>query len=114
MSVCLAEIDCGAAQARAELLFLAKLLIKLGDGIDPIPNGALALGCSDILHPPAGRAGDFIRLDKVSIEAVEFLAALRVRAMKAVEHLIEIAAGHRAGLPCAEESHAASAGESSQ
>jgi hypothetical protein len=93
--VCLEEIDCGSSQAQAELLFLAELLLQLGDSIDPATDITGAFGFSDIYRSPACETYDFIRLNKVSVSLVKDLAALRIRALKGVRDLVEIVNGHR-------------------
>jgi hypothetical protein len=100
---CLAEIDCGSAQARHELFFLAALFIELGDGIDPRTDLSGTLGFSDVYRCPAFGADNFIRLEKASIGLMKDLATLRLRALKRVRHLIEIA-GH-GGSPDESLSH---------
>ena len=90
---CLAEIDCGSSQARAELLFMVELLIQLGDRIEPRVDFSGSLGFSDVYRCSACGTDDFIRLNKASVGLLESLAALRVRALKRVAHYVEMA-GH--------------------
>ena len=53
---CLAEIDCGSSQARAELLFMVELLIQLGDRIEPRVDFSGSLGFRmSIVVPHAGQ-----------------------------------------------------------
>ena len=49
---CLAEIDCGSSQARAELLFMVELLIQLGHRIEPRADFSGSLWISDVLTVP--------------------------------------------------------------
>lgn len=91
---CLAEIDCGAARARAELLFLAELLFQLGHSINPRTDISGPLGFSDVFRCPACRTGDYIQLSKISVTCEKDLAALRLRALEGVRHVIEIINRH--------------------
>jgi len=91
---CLGEIDCGASQARAELLFLVSLLVELGDCIEPQTDITGALGFSDVYRCPAMGADDFINLAKPSVGLHETLAALRTRALKLVAQFSKVARTH--------------------
>jgi hypothetical protein len=91
---CIAEIDAGSAEAQKELLFLAELLLQLRDRIDPRTDISGSFGFSDIYRCPTCRAGDFIRLNKVSVSLIKDLAAFRVRALERVRHLIEVVDRH--------------------
>lgn len=89
---CLGEIDAGAGTARDELRFqlaLDTLLSKILSDGEPIPNIAGAFGGSERYSNPAFLAGDFLDVYKPTKDHLELVAALRARALKRVEHLIE-------------------------
>jgi len=94
--VCLGEIDCGASQARVELLFLVSLLVESGDDIDPRTYIPGTLGFTDVYRCPAMGADDFIQLSKPSVSFIEGLATLRIRALKRVADLIKPPGAHDA------------------
>ena len=90
---CVGTIDCGASQARAELLFLVDLLIQLGDRVEPASDLSGTLGFTDIYRCPALGADNFIKLAKASVGLLDDIAALRARARDLVRHRVEMA-GH--------------------
>jgi len=67
------KIDCGAFQARAELLFFVSLLV----------------GFTDVYRFSAVGTDNFIQLSKPSVSFIEGLATLRIRALKRVADLIK-------------------------
>jgi hypothetical protein len=91
---CVGTIDCGSSQARAELLFLVDLLIHLGDRVDPASDLSGTLGFTDIFRCPAEGTDNFIKVEKASVGVMRDLAALRIRALERVRHLVEMADGH--------------------
>jgi hypothetical protein len=91
--VCIDEIDAGASQAQAELLFLLGL-IELVKSVDPRANRVRAsgtLGFTDIYRSPAFGADHFIRLSNPSVRLMEDIAALRVLAFELVGYAVETA-----------------------
>src|SRR5690349_4771742 len=91
---CLGTIESGSARARDELLFLVRLNVELGGGVEPFPQLSGCLGFSDVYRCPAFGAGDFLILDKASEDLLETLAALRARALELIEKKVEMASGH--------------------
>lgn len=91
---CIGEINAGADRARAELLFLVRLLVQLGDRVEPQTEFTGTLGLTDVYRNSAFRADDFIRVEKPSISLLEDIAALRIRALKRVRQSVEIATSH--------------------
>jgi len=86
-----------------ELLFLPALGdIEFLGGIEVLANGPLFLAVDDADRVPAFGADDVIRLEKLSEDYREHLAALDVLAVEGVGHLVEVADEHGASPPSPE------------
>jgi hypothetical protein len=83
------ELDGGVGGLRSELLFLASLHIEFVRGVEVLTEFTGCLIELDVFACPALGTDNFIRVNKPSEEAVEFMSALRVRALERVKQLAE-------------------------